>query len=117
MGKTNSNYTQMSDGAIVAHIGSFVKHTRVQQNTTQAQLAERSGLNRWTISQIENGESITLSSLIRILRALDCLYVLDEFNYSDEISPLEYAKLKKQKVKKRVRNKSSAKNDKDDLGW
>ncbi len=117
MGKTNSNYTQMSDGAIVAHIGSFVKHTRVQQNTTQAQLAERSGLNRWTISQIENGESITLSSLIRILRALDCLYVLDEFNYSDEISPLEYAKLKKQKVKKRVRNKNSAKNDKDDLGW
>jgi transcriptional regulator with XRE-family HTH domain len=117
MGKTNINYTQLSDGAIVAHIGSFVKHTRIKQNKTQAQLAKMSGLNRWTLSQIENGESITLSSLLQILRALDCLYVLDQFNYSEEISPLEYAKLKKQQTKERVRNKNSAKNDKDDLGW
>ena len=117
MGKTNKSYTQMSDGAIVEHIGSFIKHTRGQQNKTQAQLAEISGLNRWTISQIENGESITLSSLIQILRALDCLYVLNEFKYSDEISPLEYAKLKKQQTKKRVRNKKRDKDSKDDLEW
>ena len=117
MGKTNKNFTQMSDSAIVAHIGSFIKHTRGQQNKTQAQLAEISGLNRWTISQIENGESITLSSLIQILRALDCLYVLNEFNYSDEISPLEYAKLKKQQTKIRVRNKKIDKDNKDELGW
>lgn len=117
MGKPNMNYTQMSDGAIVAHIGRFIKYARGKQNKTQAQLAEMSGLNRWTLSQIENGESIILSSLIQILRALDCLYVLDEFNYSEEISPLEYAKLKKQQVKKRVRNKASQKDNKDGLGW
>ena len=117
MGKTNINYTQLSDGAIVGHIGSFIKHTRVQQNKTQAQLAEISGLNRWTVSQIENGESITLSSLIQILRALDCLHILDAFDYSDEISPLEYIKLKKQKTKERVRNKNLGKNNKEDLGW
>jgi transcriptional regulator with XRE-family HTH domain len=117
MGKANENYNQMSDGAIVARIGGFIKHTRVQQNKTQAQLAEISGLNRWTLSQIENGESITLSSLIQIVRALDCLHILNEFNYSEEISPLEYAKLKKQKAKQRVRNKNSAKKDKGDLGW
>jgi transcriptional regulator with XRE-family HTH domain len=117
MGKTSKNYSQMSDGAIVAHIGGFIKNTRVKQNKTQAQLAEISGLNRWTIGQIENGESITLSSLIQILRALDCFYVLDEFKYSDEISPLEYAKLKKQQTKERVRNKNNDKQNKTDLGW
>jgi transcriptional regulator with XRE-family HTH domain len=117
MGKISKNYTQMSDGAIVAHIGSFIKITRVKQNKTQAQLAEISGLNRWTIGQIENGESITLSSLIQILRALDCFYVLDEFQYSDEISPLEYAKFKKQPTKERVRNKNNDKKNKTDLGW
>jgi transcriptional regulator with XRE-family HTH domain len=117
MGKTNINYTQMSDGAIVLHIGRFIKYTRAKQNKTQAQLAEISGLNRWTLSQIENGESISLSSLIQILRALDCLYVLNEFNFSEEISPLEYAKLKKQQPKERVRNKTSNKNEKEDLGW
>jgi transcriptional regulator with XRE-family HTH domain len=117
MGNTNTNYTEMSDGAILAHIGRFVKHTRSNQNKTQAQLAEIAGINRWTVSQIENGEPITLSSLIQILRALDCLYVLQAFEYSDEISPIEYAKLKLQQSKTRVRNKKQKKNDTDALGW
>lgn len=117
IGKTNIDYTQMSDGAIVEHIGNFIKYKRTQQNKTQSQLAKIAGLNRWTVSQIENGESVTLSSLIQILRALDCFYVLDEFSYSEEISPLAYAKLKKQQNKERVRNKVSDKKDKEDLGW
>jgi transcriptional regulator with XRE-family HTH domain len=117
MGNTNINYTQMSDKGIVKQIGLFIKHTRVKQNKTQAQLAEMAGLNRWTLSQIENGESITLSSLIQILRALDCLYVLNDFNFDDEISPLEYAKLKKQQIKERGRNQAANKEEKDDLGW
>lgn len=117
MGNTNKNYRQMSDGAIVAHMGRFIKHSRGQQNKTQAQLAETAGLNRWTLSQIEKGESITLTSLLQILRALDCLYVLETFNYTDEISPLEYAKLKKQQTKERVRNKTKDEKNKEDLGW
>jgi DNA-binding XRE family transcriptional regulator len=110
------DWAQMSDVAIVKQIGSYIKHVRMQQNKTQAQLAKMAGLNRWTISQIENEESITLMSLIQILRALDSLYVLNAFEVSDEISPLEYAKLKK-KQKVRVRNKPSKIPDKDDLGW
>ena len=117
MVKANIDYNQMSDGAILAYIGSFIKHTRINQNKTQAQLAEVAGLNRWTVSQIENGESITLSSLIPILRALDCFSILSVFSYSEEISPLEYAKLKKKHTKERVRNKKNKKPKKDNLGW
>ena len=95
---------------------SFIKQKRVDQNLTQAQLAKKAGLNRWTISQIENGESINLSSLIQILRALDSLYVLSEFEYKEVISPLEYAKLKR-KQKERVRNRTSQTPKKDELGW
>jgi transcriptional regulator with XRE-family HTH domain len=116
MGKTNINWVQMSDSSIIAQIGRFIKHTRTQRNKTQAQLAEMAGLNRWTLSQIENGESISLSSLIQVLRALDCLYVLDNFEFSEEISPLEYAKLKR-KPKQRVRNKNNKTDHKDDIGW
>ena len=116
MSNTSIDWVQMSDVAIVKQIGSYIRHVRSQQNKTQAQLAEMAGLNRWTISQIENGESITITSLIQILRALDSLYALNEFEVSDEISPLEYAKLKRQQ-KKRVRNKPGNMPDKDDLGW
>jgi hypothetical protein len=74
------------------------------------------GLNRWTISQIEKGESITLMSLIQILRALNRLYALKEFEVLEEISPLAYAKLKKKK-RERVRSKITTTPVKDDLGW
>jgi len=72
------------------------------------------GLNRWTVSQLENGESITLSSLIQVLRALDSLYVLNTFEFKEEISLLAYAKLKKRQ-KEHVRNRKT--DDKVDLGW
>lgn len=117
MGNTNKIWIQMTDLAIVTQIGHFIKQTRIKQNKTQAQLAEDAGLNRWTISQIENGDSITLTSLIQMLRALDELNVLDGFKVRDDISPLAYAKLKKRQQKERVRNKSNKKGNKDDLGW
>lgn len=116
MGNTNIDWVQLSDAAVLKQLGSFVKQMRMRKNMTQVQLAETSGLNRWTISQIENGESVTLSSLIQILRALDRLDVLSAFEVSEEISPLEYAKLKKKK-RQRVRNKPNDKSDKSDLGW
>lgn len=116
MRNTNTEWINMSDTVIVKQLGHFIKHTRLQQNTTQAQLAKMAGLNRWTISQIENGESVTLSSFIQILRALDILYVLNSFEINDEISPIEYAKLQEKK-RQRARLKKSDDNKKDDLGW
>ncbi len=114
-----SNIVEMSDSAIVRQIGEFIRHTRVNQNKTQAQLAKESGLNRWTISQIENGEPVNLMSLIQILRASDSLYVLDQFEFAEQISPIEYAKLKKRQ-RQRVRNSDDPVNkvaDTYDLGW
>lgn len=97
MGNTNINWTAMSDANIVAKIGEFLKNERLNNNKTQAQLAEEAGINRWTVSQIEKGEPITLLSLIQIMRALNVLHVLDVFAIKQEISPLELAKLEQQK--------------------
>lgn len=116
MAKANRISSQMSDVAIVSQIGRFIKHTRSLKNITQAKLAEMSGLNRYTLSQIETGQSITLSSLIQILRALDSLHVLKEFEVTNEISPLEYARMKR-KEKERVRTKGTKEENKEDLGW
>jgi transcriptional regulator with XRE-family HTH domain len=117
MVNTGTDWVQMTDLAIVAKIGYFIKNTRVKQNKTQAQLAKEAGLNRWTVSQIENGEPVTLTSLIQLLRALDCLSVLEKFKVQEEISPLAYARLKKKQQKERVRHSSNNKEDKEDLGW
>lgn len=116
MGNANIDWAQMSDLAIMVQIGHFVKKTRLQQNITQAQLAEMAGLNRWTISQVEKGEAVSLSSLIPVLRALDALHVFGHFEVQDELSPLAYAKLKK-KEKIRARNKGISKAEEEELGW
>jgi len=116
MEKTNTEWVSMTDTNIVQTIGRFVKQKRLQINKTQGQLAKDAGLNPYTVSQIENGNSITLSTLVQLLRALDVLYVLDNFKIMEEISPIQYAKMQKSK-RKRARNDKNSDKINNDLGW
>lgn len=116
MAKTNTEWISMTDANILQAIGQFIKQKRLQSNKTQSQLAKEAGLNPYTISQIENGGSITLSTLIQLLRALDVLYVLDNFKTMEEISPIQYAKMQKNK-RQRARNKSNPDTSNNDIGW
>ena len=102
---TNINWVSMTDSAIIKAIGAYIKHQRLEQNKTQAQVAGEAGINTWTLSQIENGEPITLKTLIQIFRVIDLLHLLDIFTIKEKISPIEYAKLK-EKEKKRARAKN-----------
>ena len=97
MANTNTNWLSMSDRSIVSVIGEYIKHQRSIQNKAQANIAEIAGINRWTMSKIENGEPISLTSLLQILRALNLLDILNVFKIQSQISPLELAKLEKQK--------------------
>ncbi len=117
MDNTNNNWVAMSDGAIIAAIGEFIKYKRLQENKTQAKLAKEAGLNRWTLGQIEKGESVTLSSLIQVLRALNLLHLLDGFTIKESISPIEYACMQEKKRKRASRKKNTESDLNDDLGW
>lgn len=106
----------MSDAAIVSHICSQLRQIRLNQNMTQEELAERSGLGRATISRIEKGQAVSLLTLIQLLRALNRLDLLDAFqSVSPEISPLQL--LKEQKPPRyRASGKRHA-TDKDEPEW
>lgn len=112
MAKTNTEWLSMSDNSIVSIIGEYVKHERLNQNKTQAEIAKSAGINRWTISKIENGELISLLSLIQILRALNSLHLFDAFKIETQISPLEMARLEKQK-RQRARKENNTSNNKE----
>jgi transcriptional regulator with XRE-family HTH domain len=117
MGYTNNNWVAMSDNAIISAIGEFIKHKRLQENKTQAHLATEAGINRWTLGQIEKGESVTLSSLIQMLRALNLLYLLNGFTINESISPIEYARLQEKKRKRASGQKNPETDDNEDIGW
>ncbi|MFM1876396.1 MAG: hypothetical protein RL266_2133 [Bacteroidota bacterium] len=106
----------MSDAAIVSFVCSQLRQIRLDQNMTQEELAERSGLGRATISRIEKGQAVSLLTLIQLLRALNRLDLLEAFqNVSPDISPLQL--LKEQKP---IRYRASGKRqstDKPETEW
>jgi len=87
------DWATMTDKTIVNHLCLQLRQLRLDQNMTQEQLAERAGLGRATISRIEKGQSVSLLTLIQLLRALNRLELLDAFQQvSPEISPLQMLK-------------------------
>ncbi len=114
---TENSYTDwvsMSDKALIETIGKFIQHHRLDQNKTQGDVAIAANISRSTLSLLERGEKISLNTLIQVLRVLDLLYIMDVFKVKNEISPIEYAKLQKNK---RQRARNTDKNSSDDLGW
>lgn len=67
----------LTDAVIVAEIGKRLRLLRVGSNLTQQQLADRTGLSRSTIRDIEQGKPVNLLSLLPVLRALNLLDSLD----------------------------------------
>ncbi len=65
---TNAEWVAMSDTAIAQTIGAFVKHHRLTQNRTQQQIANAAGINRSTLSQLEKGGTVTIATLLQVLR-------------------------------------------------
>lgn len=102
----NTNWTSMSDQALAAHIGAFVRHHRLEQNRTQDALAHAAGISRSTLSLLERGQTVTLATLIQVLRVLDKLQVMDAFVVEERVSPLALARMQKEK-RQRARGKQS----------
>lgn len=104
-----------SDKVLLEQIGNFIKQKRIKMDLTQNDLAHKAAISRSTLSLIERGESIALATLVKILRILDALYVLGQFQISEDLSPLQLAKGDK-KLRQRASNRSNNQNS-EDLGW
>ena len=104
---SNIEWVAMSDAALAQTIGAFVKHHRLAQNKTQQQIADAAGINRSTLSQLEKGKTVTITTLLQVLRVLDLLRIMDTFTIQEQRSPIELAKREKQKRKRAKPEKQS----------
>ena len=86
-------FSSLSDSAVLAELGERIRRERLNQNRTQAELAAdaRVGLN--VIKRLETGDGCTVSSLIRIARALGEIDALDSLFPEPGVSPLQLARL------------------------
>ncbi|MBJ7879840.1 helix-turn-helix domain-containing protein [Gelidibacter salicanalis] len=114
---SNTHWVSMSDETLIKTIGRFIRHHRLQQNKTQEEVATAAGMSRSTLSLLERGETVTINTLMQALRVLDLLYVMNVFTISDTISPLAYAKLKKEQRERASSKTNKVTKKEDDLGW
>ena len=89
-----SNIAELGDKAALALVGERIQRERLNQNMTQADLAERAGVGVRTLRSLETGDKTTMETFIRVLRALGKLGALDAFLPEPGLSPLQLAKLR-----------------------
>lgn len=108
---SNTNWSSLSDNAILAQLGNFIKTERLRQNRSQSDVSESAGISRSTLSLLERGESVNLATLIQVLRVLDRLNALDGFQVEEIVRPLELAK------QKRSERQRASRSSKDETDW
>jgi transcriptional regulator with XRE-family HTH domain len=96
----NKNWSAMADPAIVKDICTSVKQMRLNKNLSQSNLAKMSGIHPITMSHMETGRSVSLLTLIQVLRALDKLDVFNLFFEETEISPMQLLKIQEKQRRK-----------------
>jgi transcriptional regulator with XRE-family HTH domain len=68
----------LTDEAVLKELGGRLAGARIEQNLTQAVLAEQAGVSKRTVGRLESGEVATqLSGFLRVCRALGLLERLE----------------------------------------
>jgi len=100
------NWLFLTEQEILKEIGERLKKIRLQHNLTQKELSEDVGLGVSTISLIEQGQSTTTESLIRILSRLNRIKDLESvFRVGENLE----LKLKFEKARLKTERKRASK--------
>ena len=78
----------MTNDALLQYLGKQMRQMRLNEQLTQQQLADRAGVARSTVVQIESGKSMRMESVVALLRALNKLEILNNFETQALVSPL-----------------------------
>lgn len=84
---------QLTDDAVLAELGARLARARLERNLTQQKLAQEAGVERKAVLRLEAGDPVMATSLIRVLRALGLLGVLDRLVPEQGPSPIELLEL------------------------
>lgn len=108
--------TQLSDEAVLAELGSRLARTRLERNLTQADLGFEAGVGVATVRRLEDGASVRLASLIRVLRVLGLLDTLDVLVPDPVPSPVERLRLRGRE-RQRARPRAAARPEASPWTW
>ena len=85
----NYDFNTGSSSAIAAVLGKRLEAIRLSKNISQAELARQAGVSRSTMTRIADGQSISLDSFIRVVKALGLADHLAALLPNPEVRPVE----------------------------
>lgn len=92
---------------VIAMLCRRIKMARIEKNLSQIELAERAKVGIATIKRIELGESITLLTLIAVLRGLDELDQLSNLLAHNELKMISQKNRPQRKRKQKEKQDDS----------
>ena len=66
-----------TDAAVLAELGRRLERHRLERNWTQAEMAAEAGIGQATVQRAEHGQSVQMTSMVKLLRTLELLAGLD----------------------------------------
>ena len=83
------DFSISSSATIAGALCKRLEEIRLGQNISQAELARRAGVSRSTMTRIADGQSISLDSFIRVMKALGLADHLARLLPDPEVRPVE----------------------------
>ncbi len=87
--KHNFDFSTSTSTTIAAELCKRLENIRLSKNVNQSELSEQAGVSRSTLTRIAKGQSISLDSFIRVLKALGLAGHLTSLLPDPDIRPVE----------------------------
>ena len=94
-----------TDAAVLAELGLRLERHRLERNWTQAEMAAEAGLGQATVQRAERGESVQMTSMIKLLRTLGLLAGLDLAIPESIDLPIAQLEREQRKIRRRARGR------------
>jgi transcriptional regulator with XRE-family HTH domain len=95
----------MTDATVLAELGRRLARHRLERNWTQAEIAAEAGVGQATVQRAERGDSIQMTSMIKLLRALGLLTGLDDAVPESIDLPIAQLEREQRKTRRRARHR------------
>lgn len=107
----------LSSQTAIAELASRLKAYRIDYPLIQQELADKAGISRRSITNLENGEDVQLSTLIKVLMALGLDSNLDMLAPDPTLRPSYYLKEKLSAPQRKRASKKRFINSKKTFKW
>ncbi|HEY5045803.1 MAG TPA: helix-turn-helix domain-containing protein [Solirubrobacteraceae bacterium] len=94
-----------TDAAVLTEFGRRLERHRLERNWTQAEMAAEAGLGQATVQRAERGESVQMTSMIKLLRTLGLLAGLDLAVPESIDLPIAQLEREQRKIRQRARGR------------